>query len=132
MASKGAPLPALDYVQDSLCSLQSRVQELFDGIRREAGKLTTREWRRDLDYVVAQAKALPTDVQKGAGRTFKAFEASTSKLFSEVQTFAGKQLQPVVSRLSLPSKHEVELLAERLAVLEKKVEDLHREEPEGA
>ncbi len=132
MAAKSAPFPVFGYVQDSVCSLQKGVQGLFDSLREEAGKLTGREWREDLDNLVAQVKALPTDIQKRAGKAFKSFEKNTSRLFSEVQTRAGKQLQPVVSRLSLPSKHEVELLAKRLAALEKRVEALHKAEREGA
>jgi len=132
MASKSAPFPVFGYVQDSLCSLQSGVQDLFDSIRKEAGKLTNGEWRRDLNHLAAQARALPSDVPKRAGRALKSLEKSTTKLLSEAQTFAGKRLEPLVNRLSLPSKHEVELLAKRLAALEKSIEDLHKAEPEGA
>ena len=124
MATKSAASPAFAQLQDSVHNLQSRAEELLDRIRKEAGALVGKDTRRKLDHLLNQARAFPRDVQKRGARTMKALEARASAALSEIRTQVAKRFEPLVGRLSLPSKHEVELLAKRLSSLEKKVDDL--------
>ena len=124
MATKSAASPAFAQLQDSVHNLQSRAEELLDRIRKEAGALVGKDTRRKLDHLLNQARAFPRDVQKRGAKTLKALEARASGAASEIRTQVAKRFEPLVGRLSLPSKHEVELLAKRLSSLEKKVDDL--------
>jgi polyhydroxyalkanoate synthesis regulator phasin len=124
MATKSAASPAFAQLHDSVHNLQSRAEELLDRIRKEAGALVGKDIRRKMDHLLNQARAFPGDVQKRGAKTMKALEARASGAVSEIRTQVAKRFEPLVGRLSLPSKHEVELLAKRLSSLEKKVDDL--------
>jgi polyhydroxyalkanoate synthesis regulator phasin len=124
MATKSAAYPAFGHLQDSFRSLQSRAEDILERVRKEAGKLTGKERHKAIEHLLNQAKTLPADLQKRAAKALKILEARASNALSEVRTQTSKRLDPLVSRLSIPSKHEVDLLAKRLSSLEKKVEDL--------
>ncbi len=124
MATKSATFVPFAQVQDSIRSLQNGAEQLLDGLRKEAGKLLGKDRRKAIDNLLNQAKALPTDFQKNAGKVLKTLETRAEKLLSDAQSLTKKRIGWLVSRFSLPSKHEVELLAKRLSSLEKKVEGL--------
>jgi polyhydroxyalkanoate synthesis regulator phasin len=125
MATKSPTFAPFAQVQDSIRNLQTGAEQLLDSFRKEAGKLLSHKDRRKVvDSLLSQAKALPTDLQRKAGKTLKAFETRAEKLLSEAQSHAKRRIGWLMSRFSLPSKHEVELLAKRLSSLEKKVDDL--------
>ena len=125
MATKSATFAPFAQVQDSIRSLQTGAEQLLDTFRKEAGKLLSRKDRRKaIDSLLSQAKALPTDLRRKAGKTLKAFETRAEKVLSEAPSHAKRRIGWLVSRFSLPSKHEVELLAKRLSSLEKKVDNM--------
>jgi len=120
MATKTATFPRLAQVQESLKGLQSEGEKLLARVRKEAGKLVSKDQRKAIDSLVAQAKSIRNDIQKRTEKALKTLEARAEKVYARVE----KQVEPLVRRLSLPTKHEVELLAKRLGSLEKKVEEL--------
>ena len=124
MATKSAASSVFSQLQDSIRSLQSGAEELLERIRKEAGKLAAKDRRKAIEHLLSQAKAFPADLQKRAAKVRKSLGAQASNALSGIRTQTSKRLEPLASRLSIPSKHEVDLLAKRLSSLEKKVEDL--------
>jgi hypothetical protein len=125
MATKSATFPPFAQVQDSIRSLQRGAEHLLESLRNEAGQLLNgTERRKAIDGLLSEAKALPADLQKPALKTLKTLETRADQLLSEAQSHAKKGVGWLVSRFSLPSKHEVELLAKRVSSLEKKLEDM--------
>ena len=125
MATKStATFPAFAQLQDSVHGLKTRAGELIERARKEAGKWTGKDGRKKIDQFLNQAQAFPTDLQKRAAKALKSLEARASEVLTDIRTQASKRLDPLMSRFSIPSKHEVELLGRRLSSLEKKVEDL--------
>jgi poly(hydroxyalkanoate) granule-associated protein len=124
MATKAATFPGIAQVQESIRSFQAESEKLFARARKEAGKLISKDQRKVIDGLLDKASAMRDDIQKRAERALKAFSSRAGKIFSELEAQAKKRLNPLVRRLSLPSRHEVELLAKRLSSLEKKVDEL--------
>jgi len=124
MATKGATFPRLGQVQDALRNLQSEGEKLVSRFRKEAGKLISKDQRTAIDNLLSQARSIRNDIQKRSEKALKTLESRAEKLYAQIETQAKKRLDPLVRRLSLPTKHEVELLAKRLSSLEKKVETL--------
>jgi poly(hydroxyalkanoate) granule-associated protein len=124
MATKAATFPGLAQVQESIRSFQVESEKLFARARKEAGKLISKDQRKVIDGVVDQASAIRDDILKRTEKALKAFSSRAEKVFSQLEAQAKKRLNPLVRRLSLPSRHEVELLAKRLSSLEKKVDEL--------
>jgi poly(hydroxyalkanoate) granule-associated protein len=124
MPSKTTAFPALAQLQDSVRSLQSGAEELLDRVRKEAGKLAGKDQRKAIEHLLSQAKSFPADFQKRATKTLKSVAGRALNALSQIRTQSSKRLDPLLSHLSIPSRHEVEQLAKRLSSLEKKVEDL--------
>ena len=124
MTTKSATFPGLAQVQESIRNFQSESEKFFARARKEAGKLITKDQRKIIDGLVEQAKAIRDDIQKRTEKALKTVEARAEKILSQLDAQAKKHLSPLVRRLSLPSRHEVEQLAKRLSSLEKKVEEL--------
>jgi polyhydroxyalkanoate synthesis regulator phasin len=128
MATKSATSLPFAQVQESIRSLQSGAEQWLESLRKEVNKLLNgKDRRKAIDDLFTEAKALPTDLQKKVLKTLKAFETRANQLLSDAQSHTKKRVGWLMSRLSLPSKHEVELLAKRLSSLEKKVEDMLNE-----
>ncbi len=124
MATKAATFPGLAQVQETIRSFQSESEKLFARARKEASKLISRDQRKVIDSLLDQANAIREDIQKRTEKALKGFSSRAWKIFSQLEAEAKKRLNPLVRRLSLPSRHEVELLAKRLSSLEKKVDEL--------
>jgi poly(hydroxyalkanoate) granule-associated protein len=124
MATKAATFPRLAQVQDSIRNLQSEGEKLLTRIRKEAGKLVSKDQRKAIDNLISQAKAIRNDIQKRSEKAIKMLESRAEKLYAQIEAQTKKRIDPLVRRLSLPTKHEVEQLAKRLSSLEKKVGDL--------
>ena len=124
MATKAATFPRLAQVQDSIRNLQSEGEKLLTRIRKEAGKLVSKDQRKAIDNLISQAKAIRNDIQKRSEKAIKMLESRAEKLYAQIESQTKKRIDPLVRRLSLPTKHEVEQLAKRLPSLEKKVGEL--------
>ena len=124
MATKTAAFPRLAQVQESLKELQAEGEKLVARVRKEAGKLISKDQRKVLDSLVSQAQAIRVDIQKRTEKALQTIESRAEKIYARVESEAKKRIDPLVRRLPLPTKHDVELLAKRLTALEKKVEEL--------
>ena len=120
MATKTARFPRFGQVQESLKGLQAEGEKLVARVRKEAGKLVSKDQQKAIDNLLSQAKALRTDLQKRTEKALKTVEARAEKVYSQVE----KRVEPLVRRLTLPTRHDLELLSKRLASLEKKVDEL--------
>jgi hypothetical protein len=125
MTTKSATSLSFAQVQESIRTLQSGAEQLLESLRKEVNKLLNgKDRRKAIDSLLSEVKALPTELQKKVIKTLKTFETRANQLRSGAQSHAKKRVGWLVSHFSLPSKHEVELLAKRLSSLEKKVEDI--------
>jgi F0F1-type ATP synthase membrane subunit b/b' len=124
MATKAATSAGLAQVQESIRSLRSESEKLLARARKEAGKLINKDQQKVIDGLLDQASAIRDDIQKRTEKILKAISSRAGKMFSQLEAQAKKHLNPLVRRFSLPSRHEVELLAKRLSSLEKKVDEL--------
>jgi Poly(hydroxyalcanoate) granule associated protein (phasin) len=124
MATKTATFPNLGRVQDSIRDLQIEGEKLFARGLDEATKLIGKDQRKALDAFLGRAKAIRKDIEKRTEKALKRLKSRTDKLLSQLDSQAKKGVEPIVRRLSLPTKHDVERLAKRLSSLEKKVDEL--------
>jgi len=124
MATKTATFPNLARVQDSIRDLQIEGERLFTRGLEEATKLIGKDQRKALDGFLSRAKATGKDIEKRTEKALKRLKSRTEKLLSQLDSQAKKGVEPIVRRLSLPTKYEVERLAKRLSSLEKKVDEL--------
>src|SRR5262249_45998561 len=60
MATKTAAFPRLAQVQESLKGLQSEGEKLIARVRKEAGKLVSKDQRKAIDSFLSQAKSIRT------------------------------------------------------------------------
>ena len=124
MATKAATVPGLAQVQESIRYVQAEGEKLFARTRKEAGKLISKDQRKVIDSLFERANAIREDIQKRTAKALKTVSSRAEKVLSQLESQAKKHLDPIARRLSLPSRHEVELLAKRLSSLEKKVDEL--------
>jgi len=124
MATKAVTFPGLAQVQESIRSFQFESEKLFARARKEVSKLISKDQRKVFDGLLDQASAIRDDLGKRTEKAVKMFSSRAEKIFSQLEGQAKRRLSPLVRRLSLPSRHEVELLAKRLSSLEKKVDEL--------
>jgi polyhydroxyalkanoate synthesis regulator phasin len=124
MTTKATTFPGLNQVQESIRTLQSESEKLFARARREAGKLIGKDQRKALENLFDQVKAIRDDIQERTEKTLRTLWTGAEKILSQIESKAKMRLDPIVRRMSLPSKYEVELLAKRLSSLEKKVDEL--------
>ncbi|MBI2963802.1 MAG: phasin family protein [Deltaproteobacteria bacterium] len=124
MATKTATFPRLARLQESIRSVQAEGEKLLARLRKDAGKLVSRDQRKVLEALVDQARAIRSDIQKRTEKALRAIEARGKKLLSQIEARTKKGVGPLVRRLSLPSKDEVERLARRLSALEKRVDEI--------
>ena len=124
MATKAATFPGLAQVQESIRNFQAESEKLLARARKEAGKLIGKDQRKLIESFFEQATAIRDDIRKRTEKALKEFGTRVEKILSQIGAQTKKRLDPLVRRLSLPSRHEVELLAMRLSSLEKKVDEL--------
>jgi polyhydroxyalkanoate synthesis regulator phasin len=126
MAMKAATFSPMTQIQDSIRNLQSESEKLLDRACRQATDLIGRDPRKVIRDLLDHVKRIRDDVLKSADKAAKTLQKRVEKTLSQIDTQATKRLAPLVSRLSLPSKREVEFLSKRLTSLEKKVDELAR------
>jgi hypothetical protein len=73
---------------------------------------------------VSQAQAIRIDIQKRTDKALKMIESRAEKVYARVESEAKKRIDPLVRRLTVATRHDIELLAKRLTALEKKIEEL--------
>ena len=132
MATKTATFPRLAQVQESLKGLQAEGEKLVARVRQEAGKLISKDQRKVLDSLVSQAQAVRTEIQKRTEKALQTIESRAEKVYARIESEARKRIDPLVRRLPLPTKHDIEVLSKRLTALEKTVDELYSSKSRAA
>jgi ElaB/YqjD/DUF883 family membrane-anchored ribosome-binding protein len=123
-SSRSESFPGLSSVQDSIRGLRSEGEKVFSQGLKEAQKLIGKDRQKVFKDWTGWAKAVRKDIHKRADGALKSLRSQADKLRSDLDSRARKSIEPIIRRLSLPTKHEVDQLAKRLSSLEKKVDQL--------
>ncbi len=124
MAKTASSFPQFARVQDTFRNLQSEGEKLLTRVRKEATKLVSQDRRKLVDSLISQAKSIRTDLQKRTEKALHQLEATAEKALSRVEAQAKKGIDPLVKRLNLPTKHDLDLIGKRVSNLEKRVEEI--------
>jgi len=121
VARKAEANQILSRVQSNMKRLQREAQGLLGRTRKQATQLISRDQRRALDRILSRAKKLRTDLEKRAERASKTVESRAERLLSTLEKETARRLAPIVKRLDLPSRKEIETLSRRIGHLEKQM-----------
>lgn len=108
-------------LQSNMKRLQREAEGLLGRTRKQAAQLISRDQRRALDRILSRAKKVRTDIEKRAERASKAVESRAERFLSTLEKETAKRLSPLVKRLDLPSRREIEALSRRIGHLEKRM-----------
>jgi polyhydroxyalkanoate synthesis regulator phasin len=120
-ASKSEATQILTRLQSNMKRLQRDAEGLLGRTRKQATQLISRDQRRALDRLFSQAKKLRTDLEKRAERASKNVESRAEQFLSTLEKETSKRLSPILKRLDLPSRKDIEALSRRIGQLEKRV-----------
>jgi hypothetical protein len=112
----------LTRIQGGIAKMRRDAEGLLKRARREASRLSG-EQKRALDRAVGEVKKLRSDFEKVVKRTSKDVEARSKRLLSTLEKEAEKRLEPIVGRLTGPSRQEIQSLARRVQHLERLVKE---------
>lgn len=119
--SKARTSRVLSRLQDNMKRLQRDAEALLSRTRKQATSLITRDQKRALDRLFSQAQRLRTDLEKRAQRASKDVESRAERFLSTLEKEAAKRLGPLLRRLDVPSRQEVQGLSRRIGQLERRV-----------
>lgn len=119
-ASKADSTQILSRLQSNMKRLQRDAEGLLGRTRKQATQLISRDQRRALDRLFSQAKKLRTDLEKRAQRASKEVETRAERFLSTLEKETAKRVAPLLKRLDLPSRKEIEALSRRIGQLEKR------------
>jgi DNA anti-recombination protein RmuC len=124
MAKKTAKQPrdtgnALSTLQDRMTRLQKEAETLMRRTQKQAASLISKDQRKALDRLLGQASRLRDDLEKRAERAAKDLEARAERVRLTLEKEVSKRMDPLLRRLDLPSRKEIQALARRVAQLEK-------------
>lgn len=122
--AKTRSFAGFSQVGSSIRGLQKEGEKLLGRVRKEAARLVSRDRRKALENLVEQANRLRADLQDRVERTVREIERRAERILSRFETQAEKSFGPIIRRLNLPSRADVEALGKRLASLEKRVEEI--------
>jgi polyhydroxyalkanoate synthesis regulator phasin len=119
--SKAQTSRVLSRLQDNMKRLQRDAEALLSRTRKQATSLISRDQKRALDRLFSQAQRLRTDLEKRAQRASKDVESRAERFLSTLEKEAAKRLGPLLRRLDVPSRQEVQGLSRRIGQLERRV-----------
>ena len=119
--SKPQTSRVLSRLQDNMKRLQRDAEALLSRTRKQATSLISRDQKRALDRLFSQAQRLRTDLEKRAQRASKDVESRAERFLSTLEKEAAKRLGPLLRRLDVPSRQEVQGLSRRIGQLERRV-----------
>jgi poly(hydroxyalkanoate) granule associated protein phasin len=108
-------------LQSNMKRLQREAEGLLGRTRKQATQLISRDQRRALDRIFSRARKLRTDLEKRAERASRAVESRAERFLSSLEKETARRLAPLVERLDLPSRREIEALSRRIGHLEKQM-----------
>ena len=110
----------LQQLRANMRRLQHDAESVLGRTQQRAVQLLSRDQKRAIDQLLAQARRLRADLEKRARRVTREVEARTERFVSTVEKQATKQLQAFLTRLDLPSRHELDELSRRIGQIEKR------------
>lgn len=119
-ARKSEATQILSRLQSNMKRLQRDAEGLLGRTRKQATQLISRDQRRALDRILSQAKKLRVDLEKRAERASKNVESRAEQFLSTLERETTKRLAPLLKRLDLPSRKEIDALSRRIGQLEKR------------
>jgi polyhydroxyalkanoate synthesis regulator phasin len=114
---RGASEP-LERLRDNMRRLQRDAEQLLNRTRKQATNLISRDQKKALNALLTQAGKVRADFEKRAQQAQKQVEAQADKLLGRVEKQLADRLRPLLRRLNLPTKSEVQALQKRIAELE--------------
>ena len=113
------PIEVLVRLQDSMNKLQRDTDALVKRTQKQATDFITRDQRKAVDRLFKQALRLRSDLEKRALRASKDIESRAERFLSTLEKETAKRLAPVLKRLDLPTREEVQTLTQRVSDLER-------------
>lgn len=117
-AAKEAP-NAITALQDRMTRLQKDAEGLLRKTQKQAANLITKDQRKALDRLLGQATRLRDDLEKRAERAAKDLEARAERVRMTLEKEVSKRIDPLLRRLDLPSRKEIQALTRRVTQLER-------------
>ena len=114
----------LHLVQTTLKRVQKEGERVVGRLRKDAGDLLGKDRKKAVQDLLSQAQKLRNDIQKRAERALKEIEERGQKLVAAFEKQAEKGVEPIIRGLNLPTRDEVEKLKKRIALIEKRLEDI--------
>lgn len=111
----------LARLRENMRQLQRDAERVLSRTRKQATGLISRDQKRALDRLMGEARRLRTDFEKRAQRAQKEVETRAERLLSGVESQLVKRLEPLLRRLDVPSRKEIQALARRVANMEKQL-----------
>jgi hypothetical protein len=123
-------------VSQRAARLRSQASKTLSRLRKRGEKVVGQGWdaalealpgnaRRAMREAAGALRRLTTDLDRRRARALKAVEKRSEELVERVEKGALQAVQPVIHRLDVASKKDVERLSRRVAMLERRV---HRPE----
>ena len=109
----------LGTLQNRMTKLQKDAEVLLRRTQKQAASLITKDQRKALDRLLGQATRLRDDLEKRAERAAKDLEARAERVRLTLEKEVSKRIDPLLRRLDLPSRKEIQALTRRVAQLEK-------------
>ena len=120
-ARKESGSSALAGLQERMTRLQKDAEVLLRKTQKQAANLITKDQRKALDRLLGQATRLRDDLEKRAERAAKDLEARAERVRMTLEKEVSKRIDPLLRRLDLPSRKEIQALARRVTQLERSV-----------
>jgi DNA anti-recombination protein RmuC len=109
---------ALTSLQDRMARLQKDAEALLRRTQKQAASLIGKDQRKALDRLLGQATRLRDDLERRAERAAKDLEARAERVRLTLEKEVSKRMEPILRRLDLPSRKEIQALARRVSHLE--------------
>jgi F0F1-type ATP synthase membrane subunit b/b' len=110
---------AIAALQDRMGRLQKDAEALLRKTQKQAASLITKDQRKALDRLLGQATRLRDDLEKRAERAAKDLEARAERVRMTLEKEVSKRIDPLLRRLDLPSRKEIQALTRRVTQLER-------------
>jgi polyhydroxyalkanoate synthesis regulator phasin len=107
--------------QENIRQLQRDAESVLGRTRRQTSELITRDQKRAVGRLFKEAQRLRGDLETRAHRASKDVESRAEQFLGALEKEATKRLVPLLRRLDLPSRHEVNTLARRIGQLERRL-----------
>lgn len=110
---------ALAALQERMARLQKDAEGILRKTQKQAANLISKDQRKALDRLLGQATRLRDDLEKRAERAAKDLEARAERVRLTLEKEVSKRMEPVLRRLDLPTRREIQALGKRIAQLER-------------